>query len=66
MWDNEYKEGYLKKEEYQQQMLNVLERHPALIVTFPHFRSMCDKPEFVEDLLNKYNNVYFDNVPGSY
>ncbi len=64
MWDNEYKEGYLKKEEYQQQMLNVLERHPALIVTFAHFGFMCDKPEFVEDLFNKYKNVYFDNVPG--
>ena len=33
MWENEYKDGYLKKEEYQQQMLNVLKRHPNLVLT---------------------------------
>ena len=64
MWANEYKDGYLKKEEYQQQMLNVLKRHPDLVLTFAHFGFMSDKPEFVEKLFNEYKTVYFDNVPG--
>lgn len=64
MWEDEYKEGYLQKEEYQQQMYNVLERHPNLVLTFAHFGFMCDKPEFVENMFKKYKTVYLDNVPG--
>ena len=62
-WDTSYKEGFLKKEEYRQQLFNVLERHPNLVLTFAHFGFMGDKPELVEKLFNKYDSVYLDTVP---
>lgn len=63
-WKDDYKEGFLPKEEYQKQALNVLEKHPRLKMTFAHFGFFCDKPDFVEQLIKRYENVYFDNVPG--
>ena len=64
MWKDEYKTGYLEKEEYQNQALNVLKKHPNLILTFAHFGFFCDRPEFVEKLIETYQGVHFDNVPG--
>jgi len=63
MWDSDYKTGYLKKEEYQNQVYNVLAKHPNLVLTFAHFGFMADKPEFVKELFLKYPNVCLDNVP---
>lgn len=64
MWEDDYKTGYLAKEEYQNQALNVLKKHPNLILTFAHFGFFCDRPEFVEELIATYKGVHFDNVPG--
>jgi len=55
---------FLSKKEYQDEIINVLERHPNLLITIAHMGFMGDNPLYVEELLNKYPNLHFDNVPG--
>ena len=63
-FETDYKDGFLTKWEYQEQALNVLKRHPNLILTFAHFGFFGDKPDLVKDLIKTYPGVHFDNVPG--
>ncbi len=63
-WETSYKTGYLPREEYHQQVFNVLKRHPNLVITLAHMGYLCEYPDLVEEFFETYPNFYLDNVPG--
>lgn len=76
-WDiNRIPEGCLKSgyyygdgtypsyESIYEQVLTVLERHPALNVTFAHFFFLSENPERLEKIFEKYSGVSVDLTPG--
>ncbi len=62
-WETSYKTGYLSKKEYQQQALNVLKRHPNLVLTLAHMGFFSDEPDTIEQMFETYPNFYLDIVP---
>jgi len=59
-----YDDTYPSYEEIYECVLRVLERHPALKVTFTHFFFMSEDPERLEKIFAKYPGVCVDLTPG--
>lgn len=57
--------GYPSWEEIYKRVFNVLERHPALKVTFAHFFFWSEHPDWIVELFEKYSNVGIDITPGA-
>jgi len=55
---------YPSKEEIYRQVFAVLEKHPALKITFAHFFFLADEPERLEEIFRKYPGVNVDITPG--
>lgn len=64
MWGAELK-GFNPPSYYKMQAVNVLKKHPNLRLNLAHFGFMSDSPDLVVELLEKYPNLTFDNVPAT-
>ena len=56
--------GYITKQELYADIFDVLDRHPALRVTFAHFFFLSNSPFEAERVMQTYPNVWFDLTPG--
>lgn len=59
-----YDDSYINNEAQYRQILTVLERHPALRVTFAHAFFMSEELDRLGDILSRYENVMTDLTPG--
>ncbi len=57
-------EGFLSYEEIYAEVLEVLDRHPNLKVTFAHLFFMSEQPDRLTAILKRYPNVTVDLTPG--
>lgn len=57
-------EGFLSYEQTYTEVLNVMQRHPLLKVTFAHLFFMSEQPERLAALLERYPNLTVDLAPG--
>ena len=57
--------GYASNEEVYRQIYAILEKHPALCVTFAHFFFYSNSPEKLIEMFEKYPNTAIDITPGS-
>jgi predicted TIM-barrel fold metal-dependent hydrolase len=48
-----------------EQVMNVMQRHPRLRVTFAHFLFLSEHPEMLEELFAKYPSMAVDVTPGT-
>ena len=55
---------YIKNTEMYAQIDHILEKHPALKITFAHFFFRSANPEILETMFAKYPNVAVDLTPG--
>ena len=55
---------YVNNEDQYQQVLNVMDRHPDLNVTFAHFFFLSAQLERLASYLDKYPNMHVDMTPG--
>jgi len=55
---------YIDNEDQYRQVLNVLERHPKLNVTFAHFFFLSAQLERLAEYLDRYPNMRVDLTPG--
>lgn len=55
---------YINNEDQYRQVLNVLDRHPDLKVTFAHFFFLSAQLERLAGYLDRYPNMYVDLTPG--
>jgi len=55
---------YVNNEDQYQQVLNVMERHPDLNVTFAHFFFLSAQLDRLASYLEKYPNMHVDLTPG--
>ena len=58
-------EGYPTLKEMDQQVENVLRRYPKLKVTLAHLFFTSDRREYGTQMLDRYENLFFDLTPGS-
>lgn len=56
---------YMSYERVYEQVYNVLEKHPALQVTFAHFFFLSEHPEKLEKLFDRYPGATVDLTPGA-
>lgn len=56
--------SYIDNEAQYRQVLNVLDRHPDLKVTFAHFFFLSAQLERLGEYLNRYPNMHIDLTPG--
>jgi len=59
-----YDDSYVNNEDQYRQMLNVLQKHPKLKISFAHFMFLSKKLERLASILDMYPNVYIDLTPG--
>ena len=59
-----FKEGYLKKEELNEELFEMLEKHPRLKVIIAHFMFLSNFIDEATRIMEKYPNVSFDVTPG--
>ena len=59
-----FEEGYLTKEEIYEEVLEMLDKHPNLRITFAHFFSLSNFIDRAAEIMDKYPNVTFDLAPG--
>ncbi len=55
---------YINNEEQYRQVLNVLDRHPDLKVSFAHFFFLSSQLERLGEYFDRYPNMHVDLVPG--
>lgn len=56
--------SYVNNEDQYRQVLNVLDRHPDLNVTFAHFFFLSAQLERLGEYLDRYPNMHVDLTPG--
>lgn len=59
-----YDDSYVNNEEQYKQVLNVLDRHPKLKITFAHFFFLSNSLDRLQEIFDKYENVAVDLTPG--
>ena len=59
-----FEEGYLKKEELNEEIFEMLDKHPRLKVVLAHFFFLSNFIDEASRIMEKYPNVAFDVTPG--
>jgi len=59
-----YDESYVNNEDQYQQMLNVLNKHKNLKISFAHFMFLSKQLDRLAIILDSFPNVYIDLTPG--